>query len=413
MQAPPLPRPSSLDYNHADIDLEALKHNFRTIQDFAYGRKLMAVVKGDAYGHGLKECARYLIDAGAVLLGVMDAKEGAELREAGFVKPEICVLAGLTTELQVRAAVKNDLTVFVYGPEQLLTLATAASKDTRRIKAFLKIDTGMSRLGVAWNQAADFLMLALTNPHLEVRGLATHLATIGDAAAVSQLTRFWGVCERAEEIFRRPLANSALSGGAMLAHPDYPDGISRVGLALYGVGPALSSGPPPPRLARIWSPDTPPPPPPLEEQARELPEASRKCVSKLKPVMRVTSRVLQVKTVRRGEAVSYGGTYRAERELRVAVLPAGYVHGLQVCRSGKCAAIIRGKVAPQLGIVCMNLSVYDATGIPSVQPGDEAVLLGTQDGAFLGPRGAPGEDISPYETLCLFGRLNRRRYSWG
>jgi alanine racemase len=411
MQAPPLPRPSSLEYNHADIDLDALKHNFRTITAFARKRPLMAVVKGDAYGHGLVESAHALVEAGAELLGVLDAMEGAALRASGIARPGVCVLAGLTSDLQITTAIRNDLTVFVYSQEQLLSLSAAAAKETRRLNIFLKIDTGMSRLGVAWNQAEDFLVMASGSPHLAVRGLATHLATIGDAPAINQLSRFWNLCARAEEVFRRPLCNSALSGGAMLAHPDFPDGLSRPGLLLYGAGPVLGSGPPPPRLTRIWSPDTPPPPPPLEQTARELPTASLECAAKLKPAMRVTSRVLQVKTVRRGESISYEGTFLAKRDIRVVVLPIGYVHGLQVSRSGRCAAIIRGKIAPQLGRVCMNLSVYDADGIPSVQPGDEAVLLGSQDGATLGPRGLPGEELNPYETMCLFGRLNRRRFS--
>ncbi|MDR1042156.1 MAG: alanine racemase [Deltaproteobacteria bacterium] len=410
MQAISMPRPGSLDYNHADIDLEALKGNFGTMQAFAGKRPLMAVVKGDAYGHGLVECARALVEAGARLLGVLDAREGVALRQAGIGRAEICVLAGITSELQIAAAVRNDLTPFVYSREQLLSLAAAASKETRRIKAFLKIDTGMNRLGVPWNMAEDFLTMAAGSPHLEVTGLATHLATLGDAAATVQLTRFWDVCAGAEEIFRKPLANSALSGGGMLAHPDYPDGISRPGLALYGAVAGLSPGPPPPRLPRPWAPDLPTPPPPLEAREPSLPEASVRCAELLVPVMRVTSRVVQVKTVRRGEAVSYGGTWRAERDTRAAVLPIGYVHGLQTSRSGRCAALIRGSIAPQIGRVCMNLSVYDAAAIPSVQPGDEAVLLGAQGDAFLGPCGAPGEDLSPYETLCLLGRLNVRRY---
>ncbi|MDR1035671.1 MAG: alanine racemase [Deltaproteobacteria bacterium] len=411
MQAPLLPRQSTLDYNHADIDLDALKHNYKTISAFAGQRPVMGVVKGDAYGHGLVECAQALVDAGAPVLGVLDAREGAALRAAGIKKTAIYVLAGLTSDLQMTTAMRNDLSAFVYSPEQLLSLATAAAKETRRLRCFLKIDTGMGRLGVPWNQVEDFLAMAAGNPHLDVDGLATHLATIGDAPAINQLTRFWGVCARAEQVFRRPLVHSALSGGAMLAHPDYPDGLSRPGLVLYGAVPELSAGPPPPRLSRAWTPHIPAPPPPLGPTVRALPPASRACADNLRPVMRVVTRVLQVKTVRRGEAISYEGTYRAERDIRAVILPIGYVHGLQILRSGKCAAIIRGKVAPQLGRVCMNLSVYDANGIPSVQAGDEAVLLGTQDGITLGPAGIPGDGLSPYETLCLFGRLNARRFT--
>ncbi|MDR3154038.1 MAG: alanine racemase [Deltaproteobacteria bacterium] len=410
MQAPPLPRPGTLDYNLAEVDLDALRHNYAALADFAGDRPLMAVVKGDAYGHGLAESAAALCEAGATRFGVLDAREGADLRKSGKVKGEIWVLAGLTSDLQISAAVRADLSAFVYSTEQLLGIASAAAKETRRIKVFLKLDTGMSRLGVPWNMADDFLSLAAENPHLEVQGLATHLATLGNAPATGQLSRFWAARGLAESIFRRPLALSALSGGGMLAHPDFPDGLSRPGLLLYGAVPALSPGPRN-RLPPPWNPSASIAPPLLESQELALPEASLACAAALRPVMRVTSRVIQVKTVRRGETVSYEGIYKAQKNLRVAVLPFGYVHGLQTSRSGKCAALIRGKIVPQIGRVCMNLSVYDADSIPLVQAGDEAVLLGCQGDLRIGPEGAGGEGLSPYETLCCLGRLNARRYS--
>ncbi|MDR2612247.1 MAG: alanine racemase [Deltaproteobacteria bacterium] len=406
----PPPQRNTLDYNGCEVDLDALRHNFATLAAFAGERPLMAVVKGDAYGHGLIECATALAEAGASRFGVLDVQEGVLLRESRRFKGEICVLAGVTSELQTATAVRANLSIFAYSPDQLLTIAVAASKETRRIRVYLKIDTGMSRLGVPWNQADDFLAMAAEKSLLDVAGIATHLATLGDAAAFTQLTRFWGVCQRAEELFRRPLENSALSGGGLLAYPDYPDGFSRPGLVLYGAVPALSPGTAP-RVALPWVPGSSPPPPPLDDLEKRFPSPSRECAETLKPVMRVTSRVIQVKIIRRSEAVSYGGTFRAERDTRVAVLPFGYVHGLQISRSGRCAALIRGKVARGIGRVCMNLSIYDVDGIPSVQAGDEAVLLGAQDGATLGPQGSEGEDLSPYETLCCLGRLNRRFHS--
>jgi alanine racemase len=403
-------------FTQVDIHLDRLKSNYKLLKDFAGERPIMAVVKGDAYGHGLVECAQALAEAGAQHLGVMDVSEGAALRQAGLVEQKIYVLAGLDYPSQVTTAAEKDLIVFVYSREQLVNVMNLAQVRSFTVKVFLKIDTGMGRLGMPARDALPFFQQARNSPHIQVLGIATHLATISDYDAEDQLLLFQHTQRKAEEIFQTPLVYSALSGGAMLAHPEYPDALPRVGLALYGV-------PPPKELLK----DPVPFPLPRENlldishsslRSREhlkhpLP-SPLKTAEKLKPVMRVASTIIQVKKLKKGETVSYDRIFTAPGDMIAAVVPFGYVHGLSSARSEKNRCLVRGGSAEQIGRICMNLSVYDVSGIEGVKPGDEAVFLGESGDLRLDAyQEFYQERCNPYEILCLFGRLNRRVHHGG
>jgi alanine racemase len=361
----------------------------------------MAVVKGDAYGHGLTECSKALCEAGADCLGVLDVNEGARIREAKITEPEIFILAGIDSSEAVREALGHDLSVVAYDFGQLELLGRLAGESRRRLKVFLKTDTGMGRLGVEACETERFVQKSLDYEFLDVLGLSTHLPAIGDPMAVSQLKKFSALCAKAEKIIGRPLLKSALSGAAILAHPSYPDGISRPGLVLYGTPPLLDAK----EIANL-------PEPWLEKrkEGEKAPDPSL-LISKLLPVMRVASRIIQLKTIRKGESVSYGRTFMADRDLLVAAAPFGYVHGFSSSRSGKARALVRGEKAPQIGRICMNLSMFDVSRIPGVRVGDELVFLGESGGVLLDAyQESQGERQNPYEILCLYGRLNKRSY---
>jgi alanine racemase len=415
--------------NKASINLSNLRHNYKVIKEYAGSRPLMAVVKGDAYGHGLEECAKALADEGADCLGVMDSNEGARLREAGLHSQEICVLSGMDSEQLIKEALKHNLTLFAHSYDQLANLSVLASREAQKLCIFLKIDSGMCRLGVSHGLAMDFVKKSLDYTYLEVVGLATHLATIGDHGAFQQLERFWNVCAKAQDLFKKPLLNSALSGGGLLAHPGYPDGLSRPGLVLYGVPPVI---PKPSKILRLepWKdpklqsvriPPFSPKPPKVGKQRwgqyrKQKPIAdghrkALKAMADLKPVMRVTSRIIQIKNIIRGSEVSYDRTFKAERDMKIAIAPIGYVHGYSVTRSGMTHALIRGQEAPQLGRICMNLSVFDISKIDRVTSGEEVVLLGASKEASIDAYlEHEGHIQNPYEVLCLYGRLNHREY---
>ncbi|MDR2349004.1 MAG: alanine racemase [Deltaproteobacteria bacterium] len=457
------------DFNQASVNLANLKNNWLVMKKLAGNRPLMAVVKGDAYGHGLVECARTLVAAGAKTLGVMDVREGVTLRKAGVTAPDVYVMAGLDSDNLIQEAVNNNLSVFAYAFDQMASLGIQGGKSGARIKVFLKVDTGMNRLGIPWNLALDFIKRSKDYAYLSVTGLLTHLATVGDDDAMRQLERFWSLCGRAEAILGKPLVNSALSGGAMLAHPDYPDGMSRPGLVLYGVAPVLErdrdgflalktfrappegyyfpAAPPPFPVARArtggeirgktdgepdgktdgktdgWTESgtfarsggrtQEPEPAALLRDEAENREAVETALASLKPVMKVTSRIIQIKNVSKGQAVSYGRTFKVAKDMKLAVVPMGYVHGLSSARSGKAKVLVRGQKVQNVGRICMNLSVFDISHIPTVPIGEEVIILGSRKdgGDVIDPyMEEKGHRQNPYEVLCLFGRLNRRNH---
>ncbi|MDR2338956.1 MAG: alanine racemase [Deltaproteobacteria bacterium] len=397
--------------NQVDINLGNLRHNYRIMKELAGTKPIMAVIKGDAYGHGLIQCAKALVSEGALHLGVQDVTEGVALRDVGIREQQIYILSGLDYPSQITLAAERDLVVFVYSREQLVNVMNLAQVRTFRIKVFLKIDTGMGRLGMAVRDALPFMQQAQASPYLHVIGLATHLATISDQEAVDQIKAFQTLLEKGEEIFQKPLIGSALSGGAMLAHPEYPDGLSRVGLALYGV---------PPHKDRLVSPvpwtaeghvflEPPLFPPKLTAEPKPAIRPTVKAAQELKPVMRVASTVIQVKRLRKNDPVSYDRTFHAPQDMTIALVPFGYVNGLNTSRSDKNCALIRGQRVDQIGRICMSLTAYDVTHLETCRPGDEVVLLGESEGEVLDAyQEYYQEYANPYEILCLFGRLNRR-----
>ena len=412
MPAKPISYPKE-HLNQAEIDLTALIHNYRLVRDFNGGRSIMAVVKGDAYGHGMKECAAALSREGADDFGVEFAEEGAALRKAGLTKARIFVLSGLSFPYQIRLAHEHDLTVFVYSREQLMNIVSLSQISNFVIKVMLKIDTGMGRLGVPFRDAENFMQLACNSSGVKVIGVATHLASISDSEAAAQLNIFQFIQKKALELFRPPLLFSALSGGALLAQTGYSDGLPRVGLLLYGQAPPkdqLAAAAVLPfldtreaALMAVASKDK------TREAVSLIPGSVGELTAKLKPAMRVTSTVIQVKQLRKNDPVSYEHTWRAPKNMAAAVVPFGYVNGLNFSRSDRCCALIRGRKAPQIGRICMNLSVFDADAIQGVRAGDEAVFLGSSgDEALDAYQEFGGEILNPYETLCLYGRLNPR-----
>ncbi|MDR2141987.1 MAG: alanine racemase [Deltaproteobacteria bacterium] len=374
-----------LSFNRAEIDLAALKANFRALRKYAPLRPMMAVVKADAYGHGLMECARALVEAEARDFGVLDVVEGCRLRAAQLGKIDIHVLAGLQTREQAQAALAHDLVLVIYSLPQLRALEELVPSGSQA-QAYLKIDSGMGRLGLPWWEAQAVLPALTRQKKIHFRGFLTHLATAGDQEAKTQLERFQKIVELDQTLGLTAGRHSALAGPGLLAFPEYHDQFSRAGLLLYGANPLAGSD------ALI--------------SAKGL-----NLLKKLKPVMTVASQVIQTRTVRAGESLSYDRTFRASENLRVAVLPIGYAHGLSRSRSNQGGVLINGRLAPLLGRVCMNLSLYDVSQIPKAQPGQRAVLVGLAGRARVSmSQAASWQGTSAYETMCLFGRLNPRFY---
>lgn len=330
--------------------MPALKHNYLTIRNhLSAPAQLMAVVKGNAYGHGAVECARALEAINADWFGVALVEEGIELRRAGITRPIFCL--GGFWRGQADDLTAHDLTTAVYRLDQVEELNARAGALGRVVSFHLKVDTGMGRLGVRLDDLAEFARALGRFESVKLDGVMTHFAA-ADSAATEYTERQIARYEEAVEILRglgfdpswRHLANSA----GIHAYPQSHGNLARVGGAMYGLTrDALS-----PNLEPF---DT-------------------------RPVMSLHSRVVMLKTVPAGTPLGYGCSFTTARESRIATLPIGYADGLRRAHSNNGQVLLRGHFAPIVGRVSMDLTIIDVTDVPGAELGDEVLLIGERDG---------------------------------
>jgi alanine racemase len=334
-----------------EIDNSALLNNVREIKRLlAPQTAMMAVVKADAYGHGAIDIARTVVAAGVEWLAVATVPEGIELRQAQIAAP-ILVLGAVNSEVQIQAIVKWDLQPTICNIEQATQISKAmvASRADTPLVVHLKLDTGMSRLGTAWQQAVNFVSEFKTLPYLQIGGLYSHLATaeeIDPTILDRQFDRF----DRATTAIRNaghalPLLHLANSAGILASERLHYD-LVRPGLILYGIYPA----------------------PHFRSQID------------LQPVLSVKARISQVKDISAGTGVSYGYRFIADRDMRLAVVGIGYADGIPRRLSGRMQVAIRGRSIPQIGAITMDQIVLDVSQIPDLQVGEIVTILG-RDGA--------------------------------
>lgn len=354
----------------ADIDPGAFKHNLRALAAFLPRRvKLMAVLKADAYGHGASTLARAA--AGAQLgerlwgFGVSSVEEGVALRDAG-VRERILLLGSLYPFESYDVVLERGLTPTVAGRASALALSRRAARRRRSVACHVKVDTGMGRIGFAPATARDVLPVWAANPWLRVEGVFTHLACADNPAATAVQLKSFGEAVAGFSGGLRHVANSQ----GLLTQPATWMDLVRPGLALYGV--SLGAAP-----------------------RRPL----------LQPVLSWKSRVVFVKTVRAGTPLSYGWAWRARRRSRIATLPVGYADGYARALSNRGTVLVGGRRCPVVGRVTMDQILVDVTGVPAVEPGAEAVLIGAQGRHRLTVEDmAAAAGTIPYETLCGISR---------
>ena len=331
----------------AEIDLDNLAANFNRIkQRVSPTARVMAVVKANAYGHGAVECAQRLAREGADWFGVALPEEAIELRESGITHPILC-LAGYWPG-QAAACIRHGLTTVVYRLDMIEALNQAAANAGMVTDVHVKIDTGMGRLGVRFDQLAEFVAALDRFRNVRIDGVMTHLAAADDASCQpltrDQIQRF----DDAVTVFRdhgyRPthlhLANSA----GIFGHRESWGNLVRPGGVLYGlwrdVLPLSTSGP------------------------------------GLSPVMSLHSRICLLKWVPPGETIGYGCTFEASRRSLIATLPVGYHDGYMRGLSNRAHVIVRGMYAPVVGRVSMDLTLIDVTDVAGVEVDDQVTLLG-------------------------------------
>ena len=376
----------ALSFNRVEIDIDALQHNFKSIQ-LTVGQqvRVMAVVKSDAYGHGLVACAQAIYLAGGRTFGVAEVWEGVTLRRAGL-QGEIVVLLGGSPE-SYDEIIKHKLTPVVYDVEFITGLSNAAAGKDTDVRVHLKVDVGMGRLGVLPAEVESYVSLIRHLPGISLSGLLSHFPVADELESAEktreQLLYFRSVLARLKTNEAGSVVAYIANSAALMYFPDTRLDMIRPGISLYGYYPDAS-----PARAKTAAP-----------------------MLQLQPVMSFKTRVVQIKELDAGCGISYGHTFVTRRKSRIAVLPVGYADGYLRKLSNRAEVLIGGRRAPVCGRVCMNATMVDITDLPSAHTGDEVVLLGRQgDAVITADEIAKWMETISYEVLCLFGTFNERVY---
>jgi len=353
-----------------EIDAAALRHNYRSLARLAKPAETMAVIKANAYGHGLLECANILKKENVKWFGVDHLDEALALRKAG-IKQNILVI-GFTPVVRLNEAVQKNISVTVFNLETLNALAKLKKKS----RVHVPIETGLTREGIGGKELET--ALAFLDKHrnrIELEGVHMHFANIEDtksrAYADRQLNEYNQAIGKLEEYKLYPRLKHTASTAASILYSNTHFDLVRTGIGLYG----------------LW---------PSEDTRRR---AADRLI--LQPVLSWKTMVAQVKSVKRGTPVSYGLSERVQRDSKVAVLPIGYADGFdRIANSKRGHVLINGKRCKVLGRVCMNMTMVDVTDAGNVKPQQEVVLIGKQGKERMSAEevGALGKTIN-YEIV--------------
>ncbi len=358
-----------MDFLHrtwVEIDMNALTHNFNTAKKYSGGTPIMAVVKANAYGHSVKDVAPLLQNLGADCFAVSNLEEALQLREYGIVKP-ILVL-GYTPASFARILAENDIAQAVFSYDFAEKLSAAAESDGVTIKIHIKLDTGMGRIGFDCRSdklfGVDEAIRAAKLQNFECEGIFTHFAVAdtendeGKNFTDIQYNRFLKAIEKMENAgVRAKYRHCCNSAGSCLQQDKHMD-YCRPGIILYGLTPSTELG-----LGKEFM-----------------------------PVMTFKSVISMVKTIKAGETVSYGRTFTASKDTRVATVTAGYADGYPRTLSNTAEVMVRGKRAKIIGRVCMDQFMIDVSDIPDANADDEVILF--------------GKDLPVEELANLSGTIN-------
>lgn len=390
----------------AEVSLGTLAENFRAIREFVNPprekrktpRKILSIVKGNGYGHGGPEVAKALEKAGSDWFGVTCTEEGIAVRKAGVQNP-VLVLTSFWAGEEYRL-IEHDLTAVIHRCEQLAQLDNAAArviakkgakKARKRVSFHLKMDTGMNRLGIAPGDVACFAGQLAKCKHLELGGVFTHFASsevltktrTGEQTG-KQEERFYAALDRLRALGIDPgivhLANSA----AIATRPETWADMVRPGAILYGYHPGYE---------------------PAEQRAEiesRLP---------LKPVLSLRSRIISMRQIPAGAGVGYNEKFIATRPSRIAVLAAGYGDGVHRSLGNRGTVLLRGALAPIVGIISMDVTMIDVTDIPGAEIGDAVTIHGT-DGEHVHPANVIARGIGTVtsDLLCAISQRVPRIY---
>jgi alanine racemase len=379
-----LPSDKLLRPTWVEISLSKLRRNFQRVRELAGARKLMAVVKADAYGHGAVPVAKCLAGCGVDWFGVATVEEALELRAAEISQP-ILLLGGLYMSDPAHL-IEYRLTPSISSTMRLDTYAECARRYGRPIEIHLKVDSGLGRLGLPLDRVAAFVHRYRELEGLQMKGLFTHLASAEDLTASQtdeQAERFATALGQLQSLLVEPEWIHVSNSAALLTGRKFPENLVRIGALLYGCCLPLIVPP-----------------------GQELPK-----VPAFEPVLTFKSRIVYMKDVPSGTPLGYSAAFFTRRPSRIATVPVGYADGLSHALSNRGHAIVGGRRARIVGSVSMDLSLLDVTDIPGTNIGDEVVLMGeTANCSITAVQIAQLLETVPYEILCSIGKRVPRIY---
>lgn len=367
-----------------EISLSKLRRNFQRIRELAGPRKVMAVIKADAYGHGAVTVSKCLAETGVDWFGLATVEEALELRAAGIQQP-ILLLGGLYMSDPAHL-IEYRLTPSISSTMRLDTYAECARRYGRPIEFHLKVDSGLGRLGLPRDRLAAFVDHYRELEGLQLKGLFTHLASAEDLVAVQtdeQAERFTAALEQLRELGVEPEWIHVSNSAALLTGRKFPENLVRAGALLYGYCVPLIVPP-----------------------GQELPK-----VPEFEPVLTFKSRIVYMKDVPSGTPLGYSAAFYTRRNSRIATVPVGYADGLSHALSNRGYAIVHGHYARIVGSISMDLTLLDVTDIPGTNIGDEVILMGQSEKCSITAIDiAKLLDTVPYEILCSIGKRVPRIY---
>jgi alanine racemase len=382
-----------------EINLDDLSNNFKLVKDYisslkavnTTGPKIMAVVKANAYGHGLIEISRKAVLSGASWLGVALVHEGLMLRAGGIKVPILCL--GSHAPEKIKDAVENDITLSATSLESAKLISDFCIQANKEAKVHIKIDTGMNRIGINYKNAIQSILLIKSLPKLNVDGVFTHFACASEEAesyTLMQWERFSRIIKELKamdiEIRNYHCANSA----AFVRYPHMHLDMVRLGIIIYGMNPFNSD------FSDFCSKD-----------ASEF-------IKRLKPILSLKAKISFIKRIAAGERISYRGTFKTKKESIIATIPLGYADGYSRHFSNKAEMIFNDCFAPVVGNVTMDQTMIDLTDcrdVKKAKTGDEVVMIGKNNGLEITATGlADLIGTINYEIVCMIGDRIPRLY---
>ncbi len=366
----------------AEVNLDHIAHNMGEIRRITSNNsRIMAVVKADAYGHGFLEVTKTALQNGADYLAVAFIDEAKQLRDSGINEP--ILILGFTEKQYIDELIDYDITQTVFDYPFATVISDVATKKGKRAKIHIKIDTGMSRLGFGCDgHTASIIQSIAELPGLDIEGIFTHFASADEADTSYtkyQFDKFLKLCQQLKgRGIHIPIKHVCNSGG-IIQHPNMHLDMVRAGIMLYGLYPSN--------------------------------EVDRQKIT-LKPAMQLKTVVALIKEVDEGVPVSYGRIYTTQRKTTIATLPVGYADGYSRTLSGKAKVIVRNKIVPVIGRICMDYCMIDVSEVRGIEKGDEVTLFGEK-----GECNISTEDIAEaigtnnYEVVCMIGKRVPRIYT--